>query len=117
MTEQDDLLVRIHGEWKGWQSAEVRLGDLRDVHWHQPVTAPHQLVHAVVSCANIVTGEIPHECDRRSAPHDLLVCVLKRHALPTVYAELARRADATRRHPEGESPWRMRKAVTCSSPM
>jgi hypothetical protein len=88
----DTLLIRIQSEWDGWRSAEVPLGDLREVHWYQPARAPHALVHAYISCASIATGDIPHDCDRRSS-HALRVCILKSHTLPAVYAELAKRAD------------------------
>lgn len=89
----DAALIRVHSHWDDWRNADVRLGDLRDFHWLQPTRAPHSLVHAYVSCLDIVAGDIPHECDRRSAPHRLLVCILKRHTIPIVYAELSRRAD------------------------
>jgi len=93
MPAHDEMLIRVHSAWDGWRNAEVRLGDLRDVHWFQPPRAPHALVHGSISCSSITTGDIPHDCDRRSAPHRLLVCILKKHTIPTVYAELARRAD------------------------
>lgn len=92
MPAHDETLIRVQSAWDGWRNAEVRFNDLRDVHWLQPARAPHALVHGSISCSNIVTGDIPHDCDRRSAPHRLLVCILKRHTIPTVYAELARRA-------------------------
>src|SRR5262249_36829408 len=90
----------------GWQSAEVRLGDLRDVHWLQPDHAPHELVHAQVSCAAIVSGQIPHACDPGSAPHELRVCVLKKHVVPTAYSELVRSADLRRASPTTSAFWR-----------
>ena len=96
MPVHDEILIRVQSEWDGWRNAEVRFGDLRDVHWLQPTRAPNALVHGYISCSNIVTGDIPHDCDRRSAPHRLLVCILKRHTIPVVYAELARRADDQR---------------------
>jgi hypothetical protein len=49
-----------------------------------------------VRCTDIVSGDIPHDCDERTLPHRLLVCVLKRHALPTAYMDLAGQADAQR---------------------
>jgi hypothetical protein len=93
MPEHDEMLIPVQSAWDDWRNAEVRFNDLRDVHWLQPTGAPHALVHGYISCSNIVTGDIPHDCDRRSAPHRLLVCILKRHTIPTVYEELARRAD------------------------
>jgi hypothetical protein len=92
MSAHDDSLIRVHGEWKGWQTAEVRFRDLLGVHWFQPNQAPHPLVHGYICCTQIVSGEIPHACGR-TAPHRLLVCVLRSHTLPTAFAELARYAD------------------------
>ena len=92
----DAMLIRVQSRWDDWRTAEVRFDDLHDVHWLQPTRAPHALVHGYVSCSNIVTGELPHRCDHPSAPHRLLVCILKKHTMPSVYAELARHADQPR---------------------
>jgi hypothetical protein len=96
MERGHELLIRVHREWHGWRSAEVRFSDLQEIHWHQPSGAPHSLIHAYVSCTGLVTGDIPHDCDGKSAPHKLLVCVLKRHALPSAYTALVRYADQQR---------------------
>jgi hypothetical protein len=92
----NDEIIRVYRSWDGWQNAEVRVGHIKRVHWLQPDRAPHHLLHGFVSCADLISGQIPHECDGASAPHDLLVCVLKRHVVPTTYEELVRRADAGR---------------------
>jgi hypothetical protein len=96
MERPNEVLIRVHREWNGWQSAEIRLRDLEDVQWLQPNGAPHPLVHGYVNCTRTMSGVLTHDCNRRTAPHRLLVCVLKRHTIPTAYAELARRADARR---------------------
>jgi hypothetical protein len=96
MHATDERLVCVQREWDAWQTAEVRVGDLRDFHWLQPGRAPRALLHGYVSCASIMTGEIPHNCDRSKGPHMLLVCVLKKHSAPSVYADIARRADERR---------------------
>jgi hypothetical protein len=93
VTPYEDCAVSVTTEWNDWRTAYARLGDLRDVHWHQPKGAPHALVHAYVSCLEIASGDLAHRCDALSAPHRLRVCVLKCRNIPTVYAELARRAD------------------------
>jgi hypothetical protein len=98
MRAHEEILICLHADWKAWQSATVRFTELRDVHWHQPVGAPHAMVHGYVGCTTIVAGDIPHNCDPTSAPHRLRVCVLKRHTTDAVYAVLARLAD------EGLSP-------------
>src|SRR5688572_33324773 len=89
----DDITICLHADWKGCQTASARFADLHDVHWHQPPGAPQAILHGSVACTDIVTGDIPHKCDPATAPHRLHVCVLKRHTIPMVYAELARRAD------------------------
>jgi hypothetical protein len=94
MSTEDAWLIRVHHEWNECRSADVRLGDLQNVHWFQPLGAPRPMVHGYISCASIVRGDIPHECGRSNAPHWLLVCVLKRHTIPAVYLGLAQRADA-----------------------
>jgi hypothetical protein len=100
MDVNDDMLIRIYDSWNGWQNAEVRLRSLRGIHWRQPAHAPHELLFGFVSCCDIVTGRIPHDCDEDSAPHDLLVCVLKRHVVASAYAVLqARSVTASPLHP------------------
>jgi hypothetical protein len=91
MDTQDDALVSVHSEWCGWKTAEVRLGDLETVHWRQPTGAPRPLLHGYVSCSTI-EGRLPHDCARETAPHKLLVCVLKKSTVPSIYTEIARRA-------------------------
>jgi hypothetical protein len=88
----DEFVVNVHDRWNGCHGADVRLGALRLVHWHRPDRAPHEMVHGYVSCTDIICGQIPHECDHQT-PHQLFVCVLKKHATPMVYDELVRRAD------------------------
>ncbi|HKB09138.1 MAG TPA: hypothetical protein VKD69_00740 [Vicinamibacterales bacterium] len=92
MNTADGLLVPVRCAWNAWQTAEVRLSDLHDVHWLQPMGAPRPLVHAYVDCT-ATAGLIAHDCRATPAPHRLLVCVLKRHAAPLVYQELVRLAE------------------------
>jgi hypothetical protein len=93
MSSLDHVLIRVHDQWDGWHNAEIPLSDLQNVHWLQPARAPRPLLHGYVSCASIAAGEIPHNCGRSDGPHTLLVCVLKKHSTPSLYAEIARRAD------------------------
>ena len=104
MGPYDDTLICLHADWKHCQTASARFADLHDVHWHQPPGAPRALLHGYVACADIVTGAIPHTCDPTTAPHRLHVCVLKRHTIPVVYAELARLADQRRTFSRGDRP-------------
>lgn len=96
MQVNDETLIRVHCEWDGWRTAEVRFKDLHNIHWFQPIRAPQPLVHAHVLCTNLMTGEFPHDCPQSSAPHRLRVCILKRHTIPAVYAEFVRCADERR---------------------
>jgi hypothetical protein len=91
-----EMIVWVQREWDGWQTAEVRLRDLQDIHWSQPDRAPRPLLHGYVSCASIRSGALPHDCERTDGPHTLRVCILKRHSPPSVYAEIVRRAEPRR---------------------
>ena len=82
MQTTDDMLVCVQREWDGWQTAEIRLADLQNIHWFQPQRAPRPLVHGYVSCSSIAAGDIPHNCDPSQGPHTVLVCVLKKHSVP-----------------------------------
>jgi hypothetical protein len=97
MTTDDELIVPVRRAWNGWQTAEVRLGELHGIHWHQPAGAPRPLIHAYVDCTR-TQGQIAHDCGTTPAPHRLLVCVLKRHAMPIAYRELVRLAAADPRY-------------------
>jgi hypothetical protein len=88
---RDDEIIRVQAEWSAWESAEIRIDDLEDIHWLRPPGAPQALLHGYVWCASIVNGAIPHECRLHDAPHWLRVCVLKKHVVPSVYVELVRR--------------------------
>jgi hypothetical protein len=92
MPTTDEMVVCVQREWDGWQTAEVRLGNLQNIHWFQPHRAPRPLLHGYISCASITSGNIPHNCECTEGPHRLLVCMLKRHSAPSVYAEIAGRA-------------------------
>jgi hypothetical protein len=92
MTPDEEISISVTASWKDWRSARVRLIDLQDVHWHQPIGAPHPLVHAYVACTDIAGGEFSHGCAATAMPHQLRVCVLKSHNIPAVYAVLVRQA-------------------------
>ena len=91
-TPLDNAFVVVHREWNGWRNAMVRLAQLREVRWVQPPGAPRPLIHAQVNCGDVHSGDLQHDCEPASAPHPLLVWVLKSHSAPLVFAELARRA-------------------------
>ena len=95
-TLAEETLVCVQREWNGWQTAEVRLSDLHNIHWFQPDHAPRPLVHGYVSCASFGADALPHNCERSAGPHTLLVCVIKHHIAPSIYAEVARRAGQVR---------------------
>lgn len=89
-----DRLVVVRGEWNGWRTAMVRGSDLRDAHHWQPPGAPRPLLHATVRCDAIISGDIAHECDAQSAPHEVLVCLLKRDVPAAVFDSLCLSDDA-----------------------
>ena len=96
MQTRHDTIICVQSEWDGWKTAEVRLQDLADIHWHQPGRAPRALLHGYIMCSDIIAGDLPHGCADTAGPHRLLVCVLKRHTAASSYAQLARRADEHR---------------------
>ena len=85
----EGTMVVVQREWNGWRTASARLSDLQSIHWLQPNGAPRPLIHAYIPCTKLQTGEIPHDCDVKSVPHRLLVCVLKCHTAPVVFAVLS----------------------------
>jgi hypothetical protein len=91
VSERTEIVVQR--EWNGWRTARVRVNDLEDVHWLQPPGAPRPIIHAYVPCTAIQSGEVPHDCREASAPHSLLVCVLKSHVAPSIFEQLSRCAD------------------------
>ena len=92
-------MIPIQHRWDGEHAGEVRLVDLRDVHWLQPDGAPQPLIHAFVLCTNIFANQIQHECEHASAPHRLRVCILRTSVPASAYDALARQADERRRRP------------------
>jgi hypothetical protein len=89
MQRSNDPGITVVGQWNGWHTAQVRLADVQDVHWFRPSGAPRSLLHGYVRCTDITEGGIPHDCERTKGPHRVLVCILKRHTMPTTYIELA----------------------------
>lgn len=89
----EDVLVTVHREWDGTQKALVRLIDLQDIHRFRPAGAPEPLIHAHVLCTRIMEGDIPHDCQRDSVPHRLLLCILRSQSADEAYAEVQRRAE------------------------
>jgi hypothetical protein len=93
--ENQRAVIRVQREWNAWRTAELSIDDLEEIHWLQPAGAPHALLHAYVSCARLANTDVPYDdCLRTPGPHRVLVCVLKRHHIPSVYAEIERRAAA-----------------------
>ena len=80
--------VSVQLEWNGWQSADVRVDDLENVHWWQPPGAPRALLHAYVMSAKLNTGEVGSTNANDSLQQRLLVCVLKSHTPPATYNAL-----------------------------
>ena len=93
MPGPSEMLVQVRCAWNAWRTAEVRVADLQDIHWLQPAGAPRPLLHAYVDCTKLVSGQIPHDCGGANAPHRLLICVLKRYAVPQTYGALSQLAD------------------------
>jgi hypothetical protein len=90
-TISEDTCVSVQREWDGWQSADVRVGDLEDIHWWQPPRAPRPLLHAYITLSKL--GDIAWAgVTEAAATTRLLVCVLKSHTPPDTYTALASRS-------------------------
>src|SRR4051812_49599101 len=89
MKSPNESAISVTVQWNDWRSANTRIDDLRNVHWHHPKGAPHPLLHAYVSCSEV--SGLAHTCEADSAPHEIRVCVLKSHNIPAAYEELVRR--------------------------
>lgn len=96
MDTKGEMIVVVQQAWNDWRTAEVRLADLHDIHWRQPIGAPCALAHGYISCTSVTAGSLPHNCDRTQAPHRLQVCVLKKHSAPSAYAAVVERANTPR---------------------
>lgn len=90
----DSALVVVQRAWSEWRTALVRVSDLENVHWFRPAGAVRPLIHAYVWCDKIVSGRLSHDCSTPATGHRVLVCLLKSHTTGSVFAELARRANA-----------------------
>jgi hypothetical protein len=89
---RDDSLVAVRGRWDEWRTAQVSMSQLHDLFWMQPSGTARPILHAYVSCDDVVTGEIPHRCGDGTARHRLLVCVLRKDVTPSMHATLERLA-------------------------
>ena len=93
MRIDDGAIVAVRREWNGWRTAMVPVTDLDNVHWFQPARAPRPLIHADVSCTKFLSGDPLQGCPLTPHPHYVRVCLLKCHTPPSVFEELARRAE------------------------
>jgi hypothetical protein len=88
----ETILVPVQREWHGWQTTEVPLCDLHEIHWLRPSGAPRALVHAYVPTSKLAPVT-PDVIGHRVMGDRQLVCILKSQTAATVYAHLASRAD------------------------
>ena len=84
-----DHLIAVQTMWNGWKTALVRVGDLENLHWFQPIGAPRALLHAELLCTALRSGSVPHQCDPATRPHRLMVCVIKSHVTAVIFEALA----------------------------
>lgn len=86
----DDAIVHVRSGWRDWDGAEVRAGDLEDVHWRRPSGAPTRLLHAYLRGSSADGPQEPGS--RTGVPARVLVCILRHDTVPSLYVELADRA-------------------------
>lgn len=100
----EDTPITVQREWDGWRRAEVRLGDLHDVHWLQPPGAPRAIVHGYVSPAALLSGDLQLEPTSVGRDERLLVCVIRCHVACDAYNALTARARPSPAHVVGTVP-------------
>lgn len=101
---REDAIVAVQTEWNGWRTAMVYVADLEEIHWAQPPGAPRPLLHAVVSCDRVGSGEVERLCRQTPPPRRLVVCLLKCHLPSGVFERLASQADTAVRTARPCSP-------------
>jgi hypothetical protein len=94
----EETPITVQREWNGWRCADVRLGDLQDVHWRQPPGAPRAIVHGYVSPVAMLSGDLVQEAGESAPDGRLLVCVIRCHVASDVYAALTARARPPHAH-------------------
>ena len=67
---------------------------LDGIHWSWPAGAPQPILHARVAADRILVGSLPHACAGAPCRCAVAVCILRAHARPGLYDDLARRAGA-----------------------
>ena len=90
--------VVVRSDWNTWRAATVPVSALEDVHWRRPAGAPRRLLHGYVWCNSVLASHLPHQCSA-AVPHRVLVCVLERDTVATLFGHLSMRADG---HTSGE---------------
>jgi hypothetical protein len=84
--------VIVRSQWNAWRAATVPVTELEDIHWLRPNGAPRRLLHGYVWCNRARAGQLPHDCPVAPAPHRVLVCVLERDTVASVFGQLSMRA-------------------------
>jgi hypothetical protein len=111
MQDLEHEIIRVQREWDDWKTVEVRAGDVHDVHWQQRGGAPRPILHGYISPASIIDGTLASSDELAQAASPLLVCILKQHTAPLVYAALIARVNAhTVQAPVYEGLYSARKA-------
>jgi hypothetical protein len=93
-----ETLVSVRRQWNDYRTATVRLDHLRHFHWREEsggvrARSPRPFLHARMWCDAIVAGELAHSCAHGEGPHEILVCIVKKDNLKSVFSQLERLAD------------------------
>jgi hypothetical protein len=87
-------LVVVQLDWRDWHRAFVPLAAVEKLHWRRVPGAPRAMLHGYIWCSRVVAGVLHHNCALQDGPHRLLVCILKRHTIPSIYDAMSRQAGA-----------------------
>jgi hypothetical protein len=95
MMTPEEFAICVSAYWNDARVAHARLGDLIDVHWHQPKAAPHPMLHGYLTRPAVYWDDACQPT-RSSLPPGVRVCVPQEHNNPGAYAELERKANIGR---------------------
>src|SRR5262245_18385651 len=88
-----EAYVWVRCRWNDGQPGRVRRADLAGPYWDTTDRIPRRgrglaMLHAVISCAAVIEGELAHTCERSTAPHLLKVCASRADNDGAAMAEL-----------------------------
>lgn len=78
-----ETVVRVRRQWNSRRIAEVRFGDIDDLHWARTSggighRSPFVMMYGYVLCDRLIGGSLAHSCIHGQGPHRIKIVVLKK---------------------------------------